>query len=131
MRSSGRIASRISLGDSRCSALGWKRSAFQLLQFLAARHRYGNIGRAVHMKLDELIRALQPARTHLVQMEEFSTDALRAVSRVIRFGTMASRTAAAPRRTGNGTWLPGMNLSSVRTCYIKSRERLDFQHDAR
>jgi low affinity Fe/Cu permease len=32
--------------------------------------------RVVHMKLDELIRALQPARNELVQMEELSDDQL-------------------------------------------------------
>jgi low affinity Fe/Cu permease len=32
--------------------------------------------RVVQLKLDELIRALQPARTHLVQMEELSDEEL-------------------------------------------------------
>jgi len=32
--------------------------------------------RVMHMKLDELIRAVQPARTHLVQMEELTDDEL-------------------------------------------------------
>jgi low affinity Fe/Cu permease len=30
----------------------------------------------MHMKLDELIRALQPARTELVQMEELTDEEL-------------------------------------------------------
>lgn len=37
--------------------------------------------RVMHMKLDELIRALQPARTHLVQMEELGDAELEALQK--------------------------------------------------
>ena len=56
--------------------IGTGTSVATLLIVFLIQNTQNRDARVMHMKLDELIRALQPARTHLVQMEEFTDDEL-------------------------------------------------------
>ncbi len=76
--------------------------------------------RAIHLKLDEIIRAIQPARNEMINIEKLSDDELEMLSesfKKIRFGCesrkrSANRTGKHVKKDGEGSAKQSVRLSN-------------------